>query len=365
MREPALVRTTLPTPAAGRRRAVLAVASPAPPAAWREVLQSDPAALVTQTPEWTAALCRDGRFEDASRLYELGDGRLAVLPMLRRPGLPPGWAVEASLPPACGIGGLIATGGLRDEDVRAVFAELAARPHLRTSLTPNPLQASAWAAACPPGCVTVPRLAHVLELGRSFDEVWRRSFAGTARTAVRKAERAGLTVRRDTTGELVEVFYELFERSLRRWADQQHEPTWLAAWRGRRRDPVGKLRSIAALGDMCRIWVAFSAERPAAAILVLQGENAHYTRGAMDKDLAGPTRANYLLHSLAIEEACAAGCRWYHMGETGGSRSLAQFKTRFGARPHPHADYHLERLPLTAADRRVRAVVKRTIGFRD
>ncbi|MGH2909670.1 MAG: hypothetical protein ACRDK8_10280, partial [Solirubrobacteraceae bacterium] len=81
--------------------------------------------------------------------------------------------------------------------------------------------------------------------------------------------------------------------------------------------------------------------------------------------LAGPTRANYLLHSLAIEEACAAGCRHYHMGETGESESLAQFKTRFGARPHRYAQYHLERVPVTAADRRLRAVVKRTIRFRD
>jgi hypothetical protein len=53
------------------------------------------------------------------------------------------------------------------------------------------------------------------------------------------------------------------------------------------------------------------------------------------------------------------------MGESGGSASLAQFKTRFGARPVPYADYHLERLPLTAADRHVRTAVKRVVNFRD
>ena len=111
--------------------------------------------------------------------------------------------------------------------------------------------------------------------------------------------------------------------------------------------------------------MAWSHGRPAAAILVLQSGNAHYTRGMMDKSLAGPTRANYLLHSLAIEQACDAGCRHYHMGESGSSRSLAQFKTRFGARPRPYAEYHLERLPITTLDRHARAVVKRVIGFRD
>ena len=53
------------------------------------------------------------------------------------------------------------------------------------------------------------------------------------------------------------------------------------------------------------------------------------------------------------------------MGETGPSDSLAQFKTRFGAQPYPYAEYHLERLPITAINRRVRGVVKRVIGFRD
>jgi hypothetical protein len=53
------------------------------------------------------------------------------------------------------------------------------------------------------------------------------------------------------------------------------------------------------------------------------------------------------------------------MGESGNSGSLAQFKTRFGARPYPYAEYHLERLPLTTADRQVRTAVKRILRFRD
>jgi hypothetical protein len=54
------------------------------------------------------------------------------------------------------------------------------------------------------------------------------------------------------------------------------------------------------------------------------------------------------------------------MGESGDSQSLAQFKTRLGAAPHRYEEYHLEPLlPLTAADRAARALVKRAIGFRD
>jgi lipid II:glycine glycyltransferase (peptidoglycan interpeptide bridge formation enzyme) len=275
-------------------------------------------------------------------------------------------AIEASFPPGWGIGGIVAPGGVRPADAAAVFADLAGRRVVRTSLRPNPLDAELWSAARPPSAVAVPRLAHVLSLEGGFERVWKERFTGTARTAVRKAERSGVRVELDTSGRLVPVLYELLERSVERWAGQLHEPRALARWRTHRRDPLRKFELMAeALGEACRIWVAWAGGRPAAAILVLQGTNAHYTRGMMDKDLAGPTRANYLLHQLAIEDACGAGCRHYQMGETGSSSSLAQFKTRFGALPHPHSEYHLERLPITALDRHARRVVKRIVGFRE
>lgn len=317
--------------------------------------------MLSQTPEWIEALCHGSAYQDATQLLDLPGGRRLVLPMVRRRHSP-GVTIQASLPPAWGVGGVVAPGGPRPEEIVTVFRELARQRALRTSVTPNPLQGGMWEAAQPPGVIAVPRLAHVLDLDGGFGHVWETRFTGTARTAVRKAERSGLTIRRDVAGELVPVFYELFQRSVLRWAHQQHEPLALARWRARHRDPISKLRAMASLGH---IWVAFKGDEPAAAILVLQLANAHYTRGAMDKDLAGPTRANYILHSLAIEEACRNGCRRYHMGESGSSAALAQFKTRFGARPCRYATYHLERVPVTAADRWLRTAIKRSVGFRD
>jgi hypothetical protein len=341
------------------------VISPAPREVWRDVYKADPNALPYQAPEWVDLLCSIWGYEDASRLYQLPGGRVAVLPMVRSRLI--GVTLrEASFPPAWGMGGLLASGDLRESDVAAAFADLASRRVARISLRPNPLAGRLWEAARPRNVVKVPRLAHVLDLEGGFDQVWRRRFTGTARTAVRKAERSGLSVERDTSGRLLPVHYELFERSLDRWAGQQHEPRALARWRGHRRDPLAKLTAMADwLGDGCRLWVAWLDGRPAASILVVHDRNANYTRGAMDKDLAGPTRANYLLHRLAIEDACAAGCRYYHMGETGESKSLAQFKTRFGARPYPYAEYHLEVIPFTAIDTTLRSALKRMIGFTD
>lgn len=360
------LRTPIKWDAPGSPAGPLRVTSPAPREVWQELLRADPTALVSQTPAWVDCICALGGCEDASRLYETPDGRQLVLPMVRRRGLPAALAIQASLPPSWGMGGLLAAGGAAPEEVAAVFADLAARPALRTSLRPNPLAAEAWAAARPAVVVAVPRLAHVLDLEGGFERVWSERFKGETRTGVRKAERAGLVVECDTSGRLVPVFYDLFRRSVDRWARQQHEPLRLARWRAQRRDPLRKFQLVAErLGEACRIWVAWLDGRPAAAILVLQGANASYTRGAMDKELAGPARANHLLHRLAIEDACRAGCRHYHMGESGSSASLAQFKSRFGAAPHRYAEYHLERLPITSLDDRLRRLVKRLIGFKD
>jgi lipid II:glycine glycyltransferase (peptidoglycan interpeptide bridge formation enzyme) len=85
----------------------------------------------------------------------------------------------------------------------------------------------------------------------------------------------------------------------------------------------------------------------------------------MNKDLAAPTNANDILQWRAIEDACSAGCRHYHLGESGTSRSLAHFKEKFAAQPVDYTEYVIERLPLTRLDGVARSAVKRVLCFRD
>jgi hypothetical protein len=344
----------------------LRIASPAPRDVWAEVFAADPHALPTQSAAWLEGSCALGDYEDASRVYETAAGRPLVLPMVRRRSLGGGvFAAQSSYGEGWGIGGLLAPGGVTREDVAAVVEDLTGRPALRTLIRPNPLVAREWETARERGAEAVPRLAHVLDLAGGFADVWSRRFSSGARANVRKAERAGIVVERGRSDVELDAFYALFDRSLERWASAQHEPLWLARLRGRRRDPAVKWQALArSLGDDLAVWIARSDDGPVAAAIVLYAPaNAHYTRGAMDVGLAGPTRANYLLHRHAIEEACARGCRHYHFGETGRSSSLAFFKTRFGAEPRPYSEYRFERLPLTSLDRTVRGVIKRLIGF--
>ena len=350
-----------------RKRARLRVVVPAPRPVWREVVDADPNALVYHTPEWVDCVCSTGPYEDATRLYETWDGRLLVLPMVRRAYAGGAFSRQGSFPPGWGSGGVLSRHPLRPEDIASVYADLSSQRNvLRTFIQPCSRTSAAWSAAPMPGVKSVPRLAHVLDLGGGFDAVWQKRFTGSARTAVRKAEKSGVVVEHDTTGALLPQFLDLLERSRERWAQQQHEPLLLARWRARHSNSLAKFRAIAAaVPASFHLYLAQHEGRAVAGILVYHKAGVMYSRGAMIKESAGPVRANYLLHRLAIENACEDGCTFYDFGESGASRQLAQFKTRFGATPTPYREYIVERLPLTEIDRALRKGVKRIIRFRE
>lgn len=85
----------------------------------------------------------------------------------------------------------------------------------------------------------------------------------------------------------------------------------------------------------------------------------------MDKDAVRGTGATELLHQLSMEEACQAGHRFFDLGDSAPSSSVARNKRGFGAKDTAYTGYRLERLPVTAVDRFVRRQAKRVIGFRD
>jgi len=342
------------------------VTSPAPREIWERVLAADEYALVEQTPAWIDSICAIGGYRDASRLYQTPEGRQLILPMVRSERLPVSLSFQAAPPPGWGIGGLLAPGGALPGEISTVLEDLKRQTALRTHIRPNPLAGEAWLSAKPSGVMHFPRVAHVLDLEGGFEQIWTKRIKGRTRNKIRNAEKMGINEEKDNSGKLVQVFYDLFLQSVDRWAAQQNEPSPLAHWRAKQRDPIEKFERLAyRMGEGFNLWIAWFEGQPAAAILVLQGKNAHYTRGAMNKDLAGPSFANYLLHKSAIEDACQSGCRYYHMGESGNSEQLAHFKSRFGAIAYPYAEYRIERLPITTVDGWLRNFVKKIINFKD
>ncbi len=327
------------------------VTSPAPLNEWNEILDQDPHATAMQTPDWFHLVRDVVGASDASRLYELADGRRLVLPLIRR-SWAPGFAIQAGHPRGYGPGGLLVSGGLRSTDVQYVLDDLRRSHALSTRISANHDVACEWQAGKIPGVVDLRSRAEVLDLDGGMEAVWSRRYKSTARTAIRRAQKAGVTVERDTSGRLVGEFYDLYRRWSARRAQEHRLPGSVAAYLARRREPFAKFRAATALpGRICRTWVAYVDGRAAASIITLvYGRYAFYWRGYSDKQLANPVRANNLLHHMAIEDACGSGCRFYDMGQSGGVASLEQFKQSFGATAKPLVDFRIERLPFSKGE---------------
>lgn len=325
------------------------VTTPAPRDLWQQLAAVDANALVFQLPEWTDALCAYGRWRDASRLYKFPDGNVAVLPLVQRGNLPARLAVEASLPGMWGSGGPVAARPLETSGLERIVADLLHPSPLRLAVRPSPLLADEWSAAADGRMAATPRVVHLLDLEGGYDQVWNERFRTVTRRNVRKARRMGLGTERGTAGALIPEFYGLYEGWLARRARERRLPVSLSRLRAER---LRKFELVARhLGECCRVLLARLDGRPVAALLLLvHNRHAVYWRGYSDLDLTRPTRANDLLQCLAIEEACDEGCRYYHLGESGGIQSLMAFKERFGARPHAFAEYRVERLPASRVE---------------
>jgi hypothetical protein len=332
---------------------------PASPDDWCRALSSDPLALPEQSPEWLRAIEATGGFRDVSRAYVRSHSAPVVVPLVRsRTGQI--W----SPPPAWGVGGTVG-GDVDAALVQEIVTDLRTLRAARVAIRIDARHEELWQAATDAGDVTIARRSHVVELCATADEHLA-SLSGSARRQVRLGSRNGAVVEVDRAGRLLDEHYELFLRSVERWAGKQHEPVRLARFRAARRDPISKLRSMSeALGDRFMVVMARVDGRPASSAIVLLGPTSRYVRGAMDLELAGPTRASFAVQWRAIEEILAWGSRRYHMGESGGSEGIAGFKEKFGARPVDHHEYRFERLPLTASVDLAKRAVKRTIGFRD
>ena len=330
-------------------------------------MAQDPEAVPYQSPEWNDAICAGGTLLNISRYYEFDDGCRIVVPLVKVATIGPVRLTAGSYPDGCGMGGAVCCSNATSHHLREILKDLMSLGLISIRIRPNPRQGSLWSeAASGLGLVMKPRRAHVVDLKDGFEHVYDKLFTKDTRTSLRKAERRGVVVKSSSNGDLIPVLYGLLERSVERWAAQQHEPLWLARFRFRKRDPIKKLYRIQeALGASCKVWAAWVDEKPVAASLVLMGKNVNDARGAIDRAALGTSGANDLLQKSSIEDACRSGCRFYHLGESGTSASLSHFKERFGAMHYDYSEILIERFPVSRIEDGLKAGVKKVIGFKD
>ncbi len=349
----------LPWPRGGRSsggRTVVVTGAEAR-AEWQRIAAAAPLSA-GRLPVWSDLVCASGRFVDATRAYLRPDGRVLVLPLVRRRATPGPLALYESPPHGWDLGadsgGLVSASPVTPQDVEAVASDLAGLPAARVRVWPGTADRSAWQEADLTGWLRQSRTMHVVDLPAAGGPPVLTTLSRNTRKRVRRGERS-FTVEHDDTGRLLPVFQDLLRRSVDVWAEQHWLPTAAARMVLTRRDAPGRRADLVRrMGGGLRVWVASESGRPVAAIVVVShGPTAAYWGGATDKGAAGNRGAGQILHAHALQAAVEEGRLYYDMGSSGTPEQVT-FKESMGAHPVEVLSMAVEHLPVTATEAALR-----------
>lgn len=170
----------------------------------------------------------------------------------------------------------------------------------------------------------------VVDLRPGSDVLWKK-LEGRTRTAIRKAEKMGVTVRMAHRPEDLDTYYQLHCETYHRTAVRPHpkeyfESIWL------------KFLNV---GLAYILFAEYDNEVVAAENFGIYKQAAIYWTGAASTEGLS-TNANALLQWTAMQWMCKNGLHWYETGEafpgtqTGKLKGLSDFKKSFGGELYPY-----------------------------
>jgi hypothetical protein len=186
------------------------------------------------------------------------------------------------------------------------------------------------------GCENALTQTWVVELKPDKDALWSR-MDGRARTAIRKAQKAGVVVREAREDDL-DTYYDLHVETYRRTGMRSQQKEYFQA-----------IWSHFLKEGLARVWIAEVEGKPVAAenFGVYKNAAVYWTGSASRKGLE--VEANSLLQWTAIQWMADNGIEWYETGEAfpqaleGKTKGLNDFKKSFGGELYP---FYRARLPV-------------------
>ncbi|MGH3251287.1 MAG: lipid II:glycine glycyltransferase FemX [Trebonia sp.] len=284
---------------------------------WADFVATHPAATPFHHPDWTRLVAGCYGFRAfALAVSDVRGGIRAGLPVVevRHLGGGPRWV---SLPYTDYCPLLVSTVEQEEQLVAALRRSSRAAGVRRVEIR-APIADGSTAG---PGA-----LRHVLALDHNPAEVYAGFHRSQVQRSIRRAEREGLTVRRESSpDDLVDTFYRLHLRTRRRQGvPVQPRRFFRLLWDNTIATGLGSLLIVEAAGQPI-----------AAAVFLTWNETVIYKFGASDEG-SWSLRPNHLLFWHAIRTACEQGCRWFDFGRTDiGQEGLRNFKLSWGAAEEP------------------------------
>lgn len=284
---------------------------------WQEILDRSDNPTFFHTKKWLDILTSSfGKCSDHSRIYLFDDGVEVLFPLVKFPYVKS--MMKSYFSSYAGFyGGLIGTASLNREKADAITSKLF-----------KPDTAGIYIYHSPFATIDLPeRLkkkvnsTHIINLNQDFDYIWERCFSSNQRSKIRRAEKKGVRVIDGKSERDIKSFYDLYEKSVKRWGDKT---TWVR--------PFEFCRNCVKIGsENTKLKLALLEDKIiAGAICHYYGNHMYYAWGAFDHDYRS-CYPNNLVFKVLIQEACRDGIGHFDMGASAGLKGVAEFKESFGA----------------------------------
>lgn len=296
---------------------------------WSRLVAHDGAATFFHTLEWADLLTstlpgfRPAHFaaRDAGKL-------LGGIPALSRPKL----KAETLESMAFGtFGGPVLGEGAPEDTGSALLGEFArAASSLRVGLAQLVDRSGRVERADLPGFERIDDTVQVVRLDTDYEELKGR-FKPSARNKIRKAMKAGVTVRRAESEADFLAYHAVLEECSRDWEIRPRPgPEFFSALS--KADP-----------DAVQMWLAFQDGEVLGGDLNFAMHGTVMNWGNVSTNAARALAPNNLLHANAIEQGVRDGHHTYDLGSSGGLEGVRSFKSSFGTVDVPVRRFVMEK----------------------
>jgi len=161
-------------------------------------------------------------------------------------------------------------------------------------------------------------LTHVVDISAGFDAVWRDRFDKPRRRRARRAEEAGVVVRRAQGEDDVARFFDVYRARIAGWESRSGHPE--ALFRG----------LVARGGNRVRLYLAEHEGEVVGGHVNFYYQDDVTAWYGMASRRGDEVNAGTMLYATAMREACEAGFRSYNLGASLGKASLVDYKRSLG-----------------------------------
>lgn len=249
----------------------------------------------------------------AARWVEFSDGRVALLPLSEQVSAM-GLVRTVVSSPGGTMGGWLARDPLTTRQAELLRDLLTRHTDLRWRINAfDPAQAELGPSQA------APQTTRALPLCEDFDAVFRRASKGH-RSAVKQAEREGVSLRLAVDEKDWREYFEVYRASIERWGERASSNYGWSLFAGLSRQP----------GDDVKLWIAEAdGQLVAGAICLYAPRHVAYWHGAARSEFFSRRPVQPLIFQ-AIRHACETGREWFDFNPSGGNQGVDDFKRHFG-----------------------------------